>query len=334
MADETDGSFYNGSGYDPAAVRFFDTAHEGARVRAVASLVADGGLESLAGAAPRSIVVVTGDRMCAVAANLVAAVHTPATVPVVVTGRLPSYVGALDVVVGCCDHDDPAVSAAVRDAADRAAAVVVLAPADSGVLADAPGRAITVPAPPTTGDVTVARVAATVEAVVCAAGSDHALLAARLGEAADRIDGEIAVLAPDRDPVVNPAARLADHVAGAAVIHTATTPLGLAVAEAAACHLAAAGRIGCVLDRNAAAVAAERHREMLAVADDDGEAIFHDPFIDGPPQPTAPPVKIVVWGEPTRGLPDSLACQIGDRPVTGFAGAVALTVHAWAAAVR
>ena len=54
---QVDNTFYDGSAYDPETVRFFDVAQEGAQVRQIGGLVAQGALSAFEGLRPRSVVV-------------------------------------------------------------------------------------------------------------------------------------------------------------------------------------------------------------------------------------------------------------------------------------
>ena len=46
---QVDNTFYDGSAYDPETVRFFDVAQEGAQVRQIGGLVAQGALSTFEG---------------------------------------------------------------------------------------------------------------------------------------------------------------------------------------------------------------------------------------------------------------------------------------------
>ncbi len=80
-------------------LKFFEVAHEGAFVRAMAEAVANGVFSDLREFAPRSIVAVCGDDASRHAAEIVSALSGPLSIPVVVTDQLPVFCGALDVVL-------------------------------------------------------------------------------------------------------------------------------------------------------------------------------------------------------------------------------------------
>ncbi|MBN9644477.1 hypothetical protein ACFSSC_10945 [Corynebacterium mendelii] len=331
--------FFSGDpSHNPAAVRFFDVAHEGARVRAVAGFLSDGGVDDIAGTAPRSVVVVTGDRLAAAAAGLVDALATPAQVPLVVTDTLPSYVGALDVVVGVVDETTPASARAVADACSRGAGVVAIGGGD-GLSGAVPSAVPVVPAPPHVTGITPASVAATVHAVMgLVTGHPVDMVAAAANDTADSIDGQLGLCAPDRDSLVNPAAQLNRHVVDHPVIHTASSRYGLAIARIAAHQLAVEGHSGMVLDRNSAALAAQAHtrrrRDDRGIPpEDDPDSIFFDPVTTGASTPPGPALRTVTWAEAVDGLPDGLEQTIEERPGHSLAAGLALCTRAWAAAV-
>ena len=96
MAPETnsdlgadDRSYYDGAaGYDIESVRFFDVAHEGAHVRAVAQAAEL--LDGLRNTSPRSIVVLVTDAVSDAAAQCAVALLDFGRAPVMVT-RSVSY---------------------------------------------------------------------------------------------------------------------------------------------------------------------------------------------------------------------------------------------------
>lgn len=101
-------SYYGGAGdYNREAVRFFDVAHEGAQLRAVAN--AADVLGQLRGQRPRSVVVVASDSLALAAARFVVERRAPIRYPLTITRTLPAFVGALDIVVvvgDAADNDD------------------------------------------------------------------------------------------------------------------------------------------------------------------------------------------------------------------------------------
>jgi len=90
------------NGYDPLAVAFYDIAHEGAQVRAIAGAIEASvkpqhdefgaeipGLASLAGVRARSIVVLCADNLSYRCAQLAASLIQPLPVALVITETIP-----------------------------------------------------------------------------------------------------------------------------------------------------------------------------------------------------------------------------------------------------
>lgn len=290
--------YYEGAGdYDRETVRFFDIAHEGAQVRAIIDALPS--LTRLHGLNPRSLVVLATDHIARAAARAVVQVRAPLPLPVVVTDELPSYVGALDVVVVVGD-----AAARERDvrglttAAARGAETVLAGPARGPIVDEAPRSTTLVPALPTTMGPSPARTIAVVAAVLDAIaargdagdGVHTDALAERYRVLADELDAELSAVSPEREEDVNAARQLRAFVRDAHVLHSGTTPHGLALAELVSALWSCRGLASGFVDADELPQALELARGGQPAAADD---IFHDPFLDGPVELV--PLKVVLW---------------------------------------
>ena len=336
--------YYEGSGtYDREAVRFFDVAHEGAQLRAVAQ--AADRLERLAGLQPRSVVVLATDHIASVAARAVSAFYTPLEVPVVVARKLPGYVGALDLVVVVGDADREEDARGLIAAAGRGAETVLAGPHQGQLLHDAPASTLIIPALPTAAGPSPARTIAVVGAVLRCLTRPVDVVAEKLELLADDVDAEVARLSPEHDETVNPARQLRIHADGAQVLHTgggSDWRTGELVAQLAAALWSARGIACGFVEAEELASALERVRE--AGGSGAGESprpddIFYDPFIDGPQQLVG--LKTIVWACGDAGAataPDTRVEIVaagsegaGSGPVDPAAQALRLITRAYAA---
>ena len=305
----TDRSYYDGAAdYDPDAVRFFDIAHEGAHVRAVAQ--AAGMLERLQGSSPRSVVVLATDAISEAAAECAVALVEFDRAPVMVTRRVPDFVGALDVVVLVGDAPDAETSVRqVSAAAGRGAEVILAGPAGGPVVEDAPRGAVVLPAPPTADGASPLRTIAAVIGVCGALSGTSALV----DGVADAVDEELRQLSPEREVTVNLARQLREFSEGARMIHTGYTAAGAAVARLVAALWSARGIPSGFVGREDLGPALEAAAGSGAGAGNSAggaDDIFYDPFIDGPPAQV--PVKTVVWGQREPHLPGARAEYVGE----------------------
>ncbi|GLZ38485.1 SIS domain-containing protein [Actinokineospora sp. NBRC 105648] len=119
-------------------------AMAGAQVRATADAAREAGLDRLEGLRPRAVVLVTRPGLGPAVSRLLAELLLPACpVPLVVTDQVPTWVGALDVVLAHTDDPGDVVLAESVDRAGRFGAGIVLsAPADGPVAAAAAGKAV------------------------------------------------------------------------------------------------------------------------------------------------------------------------------------------------
>nr|VDG62534.1 Uncharacterised protein [Streptococcus thermophilus] len=325
MTDSSNRYFEGAAHYDRETVRFFDIAHEGAQLRAVAE--AAGRLEHLAGVNPRSVVVLATDQIAAAAARCAltlagqeraAGAGAGLRWPVMVANELPGYVGPLDVVVVVGDAPDAeAVTRALSTAAGRGAETVLAGPQTGPVVEDAPDPTVVLPAPPTTLGASPLRTIAAVTAVLQTLEGATSHQVAELAAAADDVDEELRQLSPERDSTTNLARQLREFVAGKRIMHTGYTTSGAAVAEVAAVIWAVKGLAGGFVDKHELAGALE---ETSSPADD----IFHDPYLDGP----VVSVATIVWGEDDPRLPGGRAEQSAATSL--FTQALCLIVRAYA----
>ncbi|MDU0478863.1 hypothetical protein QVA66_06380 [Staphylococcus chromogenes] len=279
--------------YDAAAVRFFDIAHEGARLRAVAGVIPDLREETV-----RSLVVVTGDHMSRRAAELAIAASGPARFPMSVCAELPPFVGPLDlVVVATARGADPVLEQALSQAASRGAAVFLVAPGGCPLAEDASTRVQVLPGLPTSTATSPSQIFGTVYGLVTSTACGAHCAAEELELIAHNVDDELTRVAPDRDASVNLAANLNEFVQGARIIHTAAPGFG-ALADFMASYWTSAGLVS-------ASLSLTELQEAYPRLNDGAADIFYDPFEDE--APAVLPLKIVVWGAAEAGLPGAIA---------------------------
>lgn len=304
--DERD--YFDGSGYDRESVRFFDVAHEGAQIRAVAGRLPE--LAALRATAVRSVVVMATDHLARAAARFVLAERSPLRAPVIVTDALPAYVGALDVVVALTDRgDDPGIARGLITADKRGAATVLAGPYRGPLLDDAPQATVVIPALPTTAGFSPARAIATVAAILDVLEDGDVPVADKFATLADNVDAEIEVLSPERDESVNPGRQLRAFAEGSRILHTGEAvrldgdgAVGVHVAELAAALWSASGLAAGFADpADFPAALGEQPEEAV-------DSLFHDPFLDGPAD--ALPLKVIVWAAADSPLPRSLPVRV------------------------
>lgn len=226
--------YYSGAGhYDRETVRFFDVAHEGAQLRAVAGALPQ--IERLRGMQPRSLVVIATDQLAAAAARAAVSLHEPLELPVTIADQLPAYVGPLDVVLIVGERATrESDSRGLITAAGRGAEVVLAGPARGPLLDDALATTTTIPALPTASGSSPARTIAAVTAVYDVITSSGGDTAARLEAVAEQVDSDLTALSPEREASVNPARQLRAFVADSLVVHSTVDGDGSAVGRAVA----------------------------------------------------------------------------------------------------
>ncbi|GAA1472385.1 hypothetical protein P4N68_04050 [Corynebacterium felinum] len=322
------------SGYDPLAVAFYDIAHEGAQLRLIASAIEASvspepdawgvvakGLADLEGVRPRSLVIVTDGSVAKECAELALSFFQPLACPVVVCEQMPGFVGALDVVVVLSETGhNVLVQKAVSQVASRGIPVVLCAPKESPLQAEAPDDVIVLDALPTHEGSSVMRFVGLVMAVVDLADTPALLVAQKLKDYADAVDEELVQCSPERDEFVNPARELAD-IPGQ-IVHVGFVEHGersAALARLVSRLWSGQGKVCAAL--NGYELAQARGRNRGAEAD-----IFHDPLLDGPRQLL--PLKAIVWCGPNDPECADYSVPLPDpAPV----GVVRLAVRAFAA---
>lgn len=311
---DPDRSYYDGAaGYDAEAVSFFDVAHEGAQLRAVAQ--ASDLLAGLRGSAPRSVVVLATDAVSEASAECALALNGFGRAPVMVTRTLPEFVGALDVVVVVGDAPDAETATRqVAAAAGRGAAVVLAGPPDGPVVEDAPRGVVLLPAPPTADGASPLRTIAAVTAV-CAELSNAPV---PIGDLADGVDEELRQLSPERDTTVNLARQLREYSDGARILHTGYTETGAAVARLVAALWSARGIPSGFVGREDLSAALENSGDTAGAGGTGSDGIFYDPFIDGPPAQV--PVKTIVWAQREPHMLGARAEYVEDNLAGGGIG--------------
>lgn len=309
--------YYSGAGhYDRETVRFFDVAHEGAQLRAVAGALPH--IEHLRGMQARSLVITATDTLAAAAARAAIALREPLAMPVLVTDQLPAYVGPLDVVLIVGERSTRESDArALITASNRGAEVVLAGPARGPLLDDAPSNTTTIPALPTAAGPSPARTMASVTAVYDAlAGSSTQ----NLEEIAEQVDADLVALSPEREEAVNPARQLRAFATDALVVHS-TTETGSSEATA--------------VGRAVAAVAAELWTSRGLVSGYAApEEMPLDQMLD--PQSQLVPLKTVLWALPAEvaeaasAAPNTRAESVDDVGLGSLAQCVRMITRAYA----
>ncbi|ANE03399.1 hypothetical protein [Corynebacterium crudilactis] len=308
---QVDNTFYDGSSYDPETVRFFDVAQEGAQVRLIGGLVAQGALKAFEGLRPRSVVVMVEGQINRSCVNLVEVLHSPMRQPLVITSTLPHYIGALDVLIVITENgaDDKALKALLT-AAQRGVATLLLGPSAGPLIDEAPKDTFVLPTLPTAAGLSPARIVASISTLLDLFESDPSIIADRLQHLSDCIDEEVESLSPERDELVNPGRKLRSYVENSRIVHTGRSDMGLAIANVIAPLWTRRGLVSTVLDYPELMESLPELRGPAPIADD----IFHDPFLDESPMMV--PFRAVVWAEEEPGVPDAMA-QSCDGPSKG-----------------
>ena len=255
-------------------------ASAGAQVRSVAAAAAEAGLDRLTGERPRALVLITRPGAAAAAAPLLAALLGPGCpLPVVATESVPSWLGALDVVLAhTTDPGDRELATGVDRAVRRGAHVVLTAPGDGPVAAAAAGRSVLLTPRIDVPPALVLPRALAAGLLLCDA---LGLLRVDLEALAGELDREAERAHPTQESFVNPAKSLALRMAGRTPLLWGTDPVATAVATHAAGALAA--HTGVVAHaagwREAAALPALRTAAARSSAEGD---VFRDPFLDAP----------------------------------------------------
>ncbi|MGC7097171.1 hypothetical protein ACPZ19_21065 [Amycolatopsis lurida] len=260
------------------------TAMSGAQVRATTEAAAEIGLaDRLDVGRPRALVLLARPGVGRTVTNVLAALLTPTCpVPIVVCDSVPSWIGALDVVVAHTEQgDDRELAVSLERAARYGATVVLSAPPDGPVAAAVSGRGLLltprVPVPP---ELSFPRAFATGLLTANALG----VLVADVETLADQLDAEAERDQPNHESFVNPAKVLALRLAGRTPLLWGLDPVAVAVAGHAAHSFAAHSAMVCdVADYHQALARPALHR--AAVGSTTERDIFADPDEGGLPQP-------------------------------------------------
>jgi hypothetical protein len=282
-------------------------ASAGAQVRSTAGAATDAGLDRLTGERPRALVLVTRPGATAAAAPLLVALLGPSCpVPVVRCEAVPSWTGALDVVLAhTADPGDQELAVGVDRALRRGAQVVLTAPPDGPVAAAAAGRSVLlaprIDVPP---GLVLPRALAAGLLLLDALG----LLRVDLDALAGELDSEAERSHPGHESFVNPAKSLTLRMVGRTPLLWGTDTVATAVAAHAATALAAhAGVVAHAAGwHEAAALPALRVVAARGSAEPD---VFHDPYLDEEPSGGLPAVRPMLLSVETD--PGSVAARRG-----------------------
>ena len=264
-------------------------ASAGAQVRSTAGAATEAGLDRLTGERPRALVLITRPGAAAAAAPLLVALLGPSCpVPLVACEAVPSWAGALDVVLAhTTDPGDQELAVGVDRAVRRGAQVVLTAPPDGPVAAAAAGRSVLlaprIDVPP---GLVLPRALAAGLLLLDALG----LLRVDLDALAGELDREAERCHPGHESFVNPAKSLTLRMVGRTPLLWGTDPVATAVAGHAAASLAAhAGVVAHAAGwHEAAALPALRVAAARGSADPD---VFRDPYLEGAPAGGPPAVR-------------------------------------------
>jgi Bacterial phospho-glucose isomerase C-terminal SIS domain len=268
---------------DPRRLETTDTggliraaATAGAQVRSTAAAAAEAGLAQLRGDRPRALVLLTRPGAAPAAAPLLLALLGPSCpVPVVTTRSVPTWVGALDIVLASTtDPGDRELAEGIDRAVRRGAQVVLTASADGPVAAAAAGRAVLlvprIEVPPALTLPRALTAGLLVLDTLKLLNTDTEMLAGELDREAER--NYVA-----HESLVNPAKALALRLQGRTPLLWGTDPVATAVAGHCAGALAAhAGVVAHAAGfQEAAALPVLRQEATRAGSEAD---LFHDPF--------------------------------------------------------
>lgn len=322
--------------------QFFDLAHEGAHIRAISnSLSGDPlGLKDLH---PRSIVVLVSSERARRAAELAISLNEPLPLPVLITHRLPDYIGPLDVLCAAGPQLQEEHLQAISIAAQRGCPTVVVGCGQGLAEDDLPSAVLRAELPAGGAHpekISLSRVVIAVHQLIHQAGGKPE---ENYGELADAVDRELESCAPNRDEVLNPARQLALAASGHRVLHTfepRSPQIPRAVARCVAAEWAAkAMSCGLVEPSELSEVlVAEAEASRSGEVDD----IFYDPLIDGPT--AVLPLRVVVWsstladaGAETLHVPAGarieMPSEVHEQALSPLAIALTLMVRGVAAAI-
>ncbi|MDQ3886382.1 MAG: hypothetical protein M3308_05060 [Actinomycetota bacterium] len=255
-------------------------ASAGAQVRSTASAATEAGLGRLIGVRPRALILVTRPGAAAAAAPLLVALLGPSCpVPLVACEAVPSWVGALDVVLAhTTDPEDRLLAVGVDRALRRGGQVVLTAPPEGPVAAVAGHSVLLAPRIDVPPGLVLPRALAAGLLLLDALD----LLHVNLDVVAEEFDREAERCHPGHESFVNPAKSLALRMVSRTPLLWGTDPVASAVAGHAAASLAAhAGIVAHAAGwHEAAALPALR---MVAARESVESDVFYDPHLDQGP---------------------------------------------------
>jgi Bacterial phospho-glucose isomerase C-terminal SIS domain len=268
-------------------------ATAGAQVRSTAAAAEEAGLSRLAGERPRALVLLTRPGAAAAAAPLLLALLGPSCpVPIVTTRSVPTWVGALDIVLAnTTDPGDRELAEGIDRAVRRGARVVLTAPEQGPVAAAGAGRSmLLVPRVEVPPSLVLPRTLTAGLLLLNTLGllaTDAEVLAGELDREAER--DHVA-----HESLVNPAKSLALRLQERTPLLWGTDPVAAVVAGHSASSLAAhAGVVAHAAGFPEAASLPVLCRQAVSAT---GEAeVFHDPFEDSP-QTEIPAMRPVLLG--------------------------------------
>jgi hypothetical protein len=273
-------------------------ATAGAQVRATSAAAQEAGLDQLGGQRPRALVLLTRPGAAPAAAPLLLALLGPSCpVPVVTTRSVPTWVGALDIVLAnTTDPGDRELAEGIDRAVRRGAQVMLTAPADGPVAAAAAGRAVLlvprIEVPPGLALPRALTAGLLLLDTLKLLETDTEVLAGELDREAER--DYVA-----HESLVNPAKALALRLQGRTPLLWGTDPVATAVAGHCAAALAAhAGVVAHAAGfPEAAALPVLRQEATRAGGAAD---VFHDPYEDrvGDQPGRMPAMRPVLLGVP------------------------------------
>ncbi|MGB8402919.1 MAG: TobH protein [Mycobacterium sp.] len=252
----------------------------GAQTRAVAAALGEGEFDGLRSEQrPRTVVWVHGRGPAESAGTMLAAVLGAAmSMPFLVTAAVPSWIGALDVVVVAGeDPGDPVLATAAGTAIRRGARVIAVAPNEGPLRDVAAGRAVVLaPRLSVPDDFLLTRYLAAGLAILMVV---NPALRVDLDALADELDAEALRNSAGREVFTNPAKHLAERISGREVILAGDGVAMLALARHAATVLLRVAHqlVAAVGDADVLVAL----RGGLGAADYE-TSLFHDEELDGP----------------------------------------------------
>ncbi|MDT5265471.1 MAG: hypothetical protein QOI90_2097 [Mycobacterium sp.] len=254
----------------------------GAQVRATAAALDEGVLDPLRSDMPPRTVIWVASRGAAETAGLMlaAALGGSTAAPIVVASEVPSWIGALDVLVVAGDDPvDPVQVSAAATGTRRGARVVVVAPHEGPLQEVAAGRAVVLePRLRVPDDFGLARYFSAGLAILSVVDPGMQVDIAGL---ADELDAEALRNSAGRELFTNPAKTLADRMSGRDVVLAGDKPATLALARHAGVVLLRVGHKP-VAAVGLADLVVALHGGIARTATNYEASIFHDEELDGP----------------------------------------------------